>query len=281
MPSRLARLALALLPIVVIGEDQAPRQAPAYAAASIVNLASGAQGELAPNTLVAVYGEGLAYVSRAREDSDLVGGRLPTVLPSTGVTVIVSGVLASIEYVSPTVVTFLVPPNLTAGPATVTVARNALAGPTVKVRLNSTAPALFLYQDGLVLARHADSGEWVTLDAPAAPGETVILYATGLGVTSPPQLYRRMPLAEAPLAQSAALSVVLGGTVLDRGAVLYAGIAPGYPGVYEVRVRLPANTGENPTIALELDGRSTAAGVALAVQAAPLQPPAAVMRNTR
>jgi len=65
---------------------------------------------------------------------------------------------------------------------------------------------------------------------PAAPGEYVEIYATGLG-----------PGGEAaPLPE-----VAIGGTPAE---VTYSGASPGYPGVSQVNVRIPADapTGEQP-----------------------------------
>ena len=281
MPFRLARLALALLPIVIIAAEPASRQAPAYTAASIVNLASGLPGPIAPGTLVAIYGTDLALVARARQDNDLVGDQLPTVLPSTGVTVKVNGVLATIEYVSPTVVTFLVPVYLTPGPATITLARNALTGPAVKVQLQSLAPELFLYSDGVVLGRHLESGEWITEENPAVPGEAIVLYATGLGTTSPPQVYRRMPREPADLARLDQLSVSLGALTLPAEDLMYAGIMPGYPGVYEIRLRVPPDAEANPAVVLDLSGLRNSQEATLWLNRPPTQPPVAIMRNTK
>ncbi|MGC4048654.1 MAG: hypothetical protein QM757_03890 [Paludibaculum sp.] len=85
----------------------------------------------------------------------------PYQLSGTGVVVKVGGLLAPVEYISPEVVTFLVPSELRAGPVNVVLTYNFLSGPTIRVQLLPAAPAWFLMETGFVLARHSDSMEWV------------------------------------------------------------------------------------------------------------------------
>ncbi len=100
--------------------------------------------------------------------------------------------------------------------------------------------------------------------APARPGEYVALYMTGLGQTNP-------PLAPGALARTAsptawAVSVVLDGTQLAASDMLYAGAAPGFAGLYQVNIHVPASArdGDLP-ISLAIDGVSTPPGAFLTV----------------
>lgn len=273
--------ALVALPLAVAAEELPGRQALAYTATSIVNLANGQPGDLAPNTLAAVYGSGFSTRSRARLDSDVAGDQLPIVLPGTGVTVNVNGLLAPIEYVAPDVVIFLVPSELQSGPAVIVVTRNAESGPAIDVELRPRAPAFFLYEDGQILARHTDTMEWVTKDAPARPGETVILYAGGLGVTTPLLAYRRMPAERLLVERASEWRVSIDGVELPAAAVEGPELMPGFPGLYEVRFRLPANVGLSPEIRLRLDDGQTQAGLHLPVSPEPLEPAPVLLRTTK
>jgi uncharacterized protein (TIGR03437 family) len=220
-----------------------------------VNLASGRAGDLAPNTLAAIYGRELSAGTRARAEADLQAGLLPYVLPGTGVTVKVNGLLAGVEYASPEVVVFVVPAELLPGPAQVILARNALSGPVVRVELLAAAPALMIYEGGWVLARHAGDLSWVTSEAPTRPGEEVVLYATGLGPTVPPQMNRRVVSERSEIEGLSGLRVVVGEEVLDPSQVVYAGVTPGMAGLYEIRLVLPRSTGEDPGIGIQLGDR--------------------------
>ena len=104
-----------LLSLVTLLLAVALQAAPSYSAASIVNAADNLAGPLAPNTIATIYGTGLAYGTKWLTPDDIRGGVLPTVLPGTGVRILVGGVLANLYYVSPLQINFLVPPNLLPG----------------------------------------------------------------------------------------------------------------------------------------------------------------------
>lgn len=270
--------ALAILACAVTARSQSQRPAPSYTADSIVNLASGERGYLAPNTLAAICGRNLAPYSRVRVDSDLQGNYLPFQLPGSGVTVKVSGLLAPVEYISPDVVTFIVPSELRPGPVTIVLTYNGLNGPTVRLQLAAAAPAWFQHDTGWVLARHRESMEWVDETNPARPGEAVILYLGGLGDTQPVLPYREFPRDPVPLAAAPRLS--FDGVVVEAERILYAGLMPNFPGVYEVDVVLPEEVARDPAVRLEVPGGFTATGTRLRFTPPP-QPDAAPVRSTR
>ncbi len=263
-------LALALLPVAIPARDPDSRQAPAYSAASIVNLASGRMADLAPNTLAVIYGDQLASTTRSRQDSDLQGVILPYVLSGTGVTVKVNGLLAGIEYVSPDAVVFIVPPELDPGPALIVLTRNALNGPSVLTELKPTAPALIPFENGRPLARAGSNLEWITAARPLAPGDEVILYGTGLGPTIPPQTNRRV--ASAPAAIQDALRIQLDGADLDPRCLSYAGVSQGVAGIYEIRFTLPPFYQPDPEVRLFIGEQGTQPGLRLYTQPPPPPP---------
>jgi uncharacterized protein (TIGR03437 family) len=221
------------------GEETAPRQAPAYSADSIIHLATGMPGPFAPNTLAAIQGKDLSFVTRAREDWGSAGGQLPISLPGAPVSVLVGGIPATLEYVSPTQVTFVVPPFAGKGLVEVALVRNGVVGTKVKVPLRPVAAELFELEQGWALARHAESGEWVTGENPLVPGEEAVLYATGLGQTIPAIVYRVNPEEPAEIAGRQEFRVLLNETELDPAGVTYVGVMVGFPGIYEIRIRVP------------------------------------------
>lgn len=274
-----ARAALACLAAVLSASPPpGERQAPSYSAASVVNLASGRAGDLAPNTLAAVYGDDLASTTRARTDADLQNGILPSVLPGAGVTVKVNGLLAALEYASPAVVVFVVPPELLPGPAQIVVTRNALNGPTVKFQLKDIAPALLPLEQGRLLARRASDNVWITAQNPAAPGQEIILFATGLGPTLPPQTNRKVAPERSAIALESDLSVLIDGSPLPRASILYAGVSPGTAAIYEIRILLPQSLASAPEIQISLGGQTTESGAFLHFLSEP-QPAAPAPRS--
>ena len=260
MKSILAALALA----ACLCAQQA--NAPDYTAAGIVNGASFAPG-LAPNAIISIFGTNLSWDTHALEAIDLAGGVMPTSMAN--VEVYFEGWPAYLYYVSPTQINLLVPSDLLAGTFQFWVDRQGTRGPIVTVTLQDTAPAMFLISPGVVIATHLD---WsvVSIAAPAAAGEIITLWATGLGNTDP-ELEDGVlaPLPPAPLqwiSQLNQFTVWINGVALDSSAILFAGVAPGFAGLYQVDVRLPDPLPANPEIQMGLDGAMSPAGLILPAQ---------------
>jgi uncharacterized protein (TIGR03437 family) len=93
----------------------------------------------------------------------------------------------------------------------------------------------------------------------------VVLYATGLGATVPPAIYGQLPMAAASLAPGANLKIFLNGVAVDDSAIIYAGAAPGFAGLYQINVTLPGKVGTNPEIKLVMGKAASIAGVHLPV----------------
>ncbi len=127
------------------------RDAPAYATASIVNSASNQGDQFAPNTLITIYGANLAYVSKAVAPADIQGGKLPTILPGTGVTVYINRIRTQIYYVSPNQINILVPSDFRPGKATLEIALDGVWGPAAAIELKAAAPALFEWDNACLL----------------------------------------------------------------------------------------------------------------------------------
>jgi uncharacterized protein (TIGR03437 family) len=262
-------LALLLLGLMVarcgLGADAPkPRDAPIYSAASIVNAADNKSGALAPNTLGTIYGLNLAYGTAALTQSDIQGGVLPIVLGDSETQVFVSNYPADLYYVSPTQINFLVPPNLLPLPVEVYVVIDGLMGPAIPLTLAPAAPGLFQMDLQDAVATLAD-GSVLTPSSPAKPGDIVVLYATGLGETTPPAIYGQLPTAAAPLIAGANLEVLLNGVAVESSAIEYAGVAPGFAGLYQINLTLPKSVKASPEIQLRLDGATSIPKVYLPV----------------
>ncbi|MEP7363248.1 MAG: hypothetical protein ABI972_08330 [Acidobacteriota bacterium] len=243
---------------------------PAYTASSIVNSASGVSAVLVPNGLATVYGTNLSSLTQAIAPNDVQDGKLPFTLNGTGVSVLVGGLRAHILYVSPSQVNFLVPSLLTPGPAMVEVVRSGASGGPVRVLLAGAMPGLFLLKPGVAVATHAD-GTVIADAAPASPGEIVVLYATGLGETIPKVEYGRVAPAAAWVVKRDDFHVVLDGrTVID--GIFYAGVTPGFGGLYQVNLKLPDWAGPNPEVRIYCGDASSPAGVRLPVATGPAVP---------
>ena len=95
--------------------------------------------------------------------------------------------------------------------------------------------------------------------APAYPGETITIYATGLGLTSPAFAAGQLPPG---VMQVSNMSVSMDGTPIDSSAIQYAGVAPLNAGLYQLNVLLPASlTNGDHSIGMTVSGHSLPAGL--------------------
>jgi uncharacterized protein (TIGR03437 family) len=219
----------------LLGSIQAP---PAVTSAGIVNGAS-FQAPLAPNTWASIIGGALATTSRAWAATDISGANLPTLID--GITVTVNGAPAAISYVGPSQIDFLVPVTATVGSAQVQVTNNDQISAAPTVTLLPAAPAFFwLTGNKYIVATHADGAIAgpTTLIAgvttPVSPGETIVLYGTGFGVTSPAAPNNATFVA--PLSLAALPTITIGGTT---ATVTYGGLIE--PGVFQLNVVVPVS----------------------------------------
>jgi uncharacterized protein (TIGR03437 family) len=222
-------------------------EAPCFTAASIANSASNLAGPYSTNSFLTIYGINLSNVTKAIGPSDIGGGKLPWELSGTDVNVLIGGISAYIYYISPNQVDVLIPSLLTPGLVTVQLENRSLYGPPVDITLAAAAPTLFQADATTVIATHGN-GPLVTADSPAAPGEIVVLYATGLGETAPAAICGWLPELAAPLEDLIDFEVLLNGSAVDPKLILYAGQTPGFAALFQINLQLPANSPQNPEI---------------------------------
>jgi len=112
---------------------------PLSAQVAVVSAAS-YQSIVAPNSLAALFGNGLSIdTATAQLDSS---GQLPTTL--AGVTVKINGTAAGLLYVAPSQINLLMPANTDTGTAAVVVQSSSLATQfTGSVEVRNVAPAIF------------------------------------------------------------------------------------------------------------------------------------------
>ena len=236
---------------------------PNYSAETIVNAATQTVEALAPNAIATLYGTNLSYTTRAVSSSDLAGGALPTTLD--GVAVWVNAIPSGLFFVSPTQINFLVPYDLIAGKASVIVARQAIAGPSVKIQLNNTSPGFFLWNGNNAVAVHLN-GQLISPVNPATAGEIIVLYAGGLGRTTPNTTSGKLATNAATIYYVSQLQILLNGVPIPPASVLYAGLTPGFAGLYQINLKLPTELPADPEIRIAIGPQVSPASVQLFVQ---------------
>jgi uncharacterized protein (TIGR03437 family) len=254
--------ALSLLAALTFGLPLFPQSstAPSYSAAGIVNSATNTAGALAPNTIATIYGVNLSYGTAGLST---LAGYLPQELAN--VRVIVAGQIAYLYYVSPQQINFLIPDNVLPGNMDLVVARQGTAGPQVQIAVNAAGPGLFEWELGMIASTHAD-GSIITQANPAQPGETVVVYGTGLGLTNPDVGGGEISMIPAQIVQLNDFHLSVAGTALASTSVDYVGVTPGTPGLYQVNFKLPGQVTSNPEIRIAIGDQSSPSGLRLPVQ---------------
>jgi uncharacterized protein (TIGR03437 family) len=241
--------------------EEAKNLAPSFSPDSIVNSANGSPASLTPNVLATLTGANLAFSTASVSLDDIGAGALPTRLG--GVSVIVDGIFASLLSVSPTQVNFLIPSSVLAGETDIALVRDGTATQTTQITLLDAAPALFLVDTGIA-ATHGD-GSLISPDSPAQPGEEIVIYGAGFGRTSPRQIDGAIPRMPAQITLLDQLQVLLDGQAVPAENVLYAGITPGHPGLYQINLRLPPDIGASPEVRVAIGDQMSQSSLHLQV----------------
>jgi len=200
----------------------------------VANSASGDVGWIAPGGLASVYGLGLAGGT-----ASATGFPLPASLAGTSVTV--GGYSAPILYASPGQVNFQVPFEVPPGNAVFTVFVNGSAVTSGSLTVSATAPGVFMMNGGQAAVVN-QNGSVNSLGSPAPAGSVVSVYVTGLGTVSP-QIGSGESAPAGPISYTNATVTVTVGTA--AGQLQFAGLAPGFAGLYQVNFVVPSlSTGQ-------------------------------------
>jgi uncharacterized protein (TIGR03437 family) len=194
----------------------------------------------APGELVNLYGNfGV---------STQVNGALPVPTKLGGVQVFVNGLAAPVHLVSQNQISALIPFEISGDSfATFQVVVNGSKSNLVTVYAGNSAPGIYTSTEngvGDAAILHSDYS-LVTNSSPAVPGETVLMYLTGLGAVTP-QLADGVAAPSSPLSVSVEAADTL--VALDDGVdplavvdISFAGLAPGFAGLYQVNFTVPAS----------------------------------------
>jgi uncharacterized protein (TIGR03437 family) len=240
--------------------------APAITQGGIVSGAS-YQAGIVPNSWITIYGTNLSPVTDTWANA-VVNGNLPQSLDKVSVSV--GGQPAYVEYVSPTQINVLAP-NVSPGNVEVTVTNpNGTSAPVTAVALASE-PAFFQWGNYAVATRTdyslaVKNGTFSGVTTvPAKPGDTIILWGTGFGPTTP-----AAPTGVVVPSTTSYLTGTVTVTVGGVAASVYgnaAALTSGDTGLYQVAIQIPATLadGDYPVIAT-VSGAQSPSTVLITVQ---------------
>jgi uncharacterized protein (TIGR03437 family) len=218
-----------------------------------------------PGELVSLYGT-FGVSSQAAKTLPI-----PTTLG--GVQVLVNGQPAPVYFVSQSQIAALIPYEIAGDSfATFQVVVGGSKSNSVTVYVGNTAPGIYSLNEsgigpGAIL--HANYTE-VNDKSPAQPGETVIMFMSGLGPVTP-------GVADGAAASSSPVSISLesndilvvlndGVDPLELANVLFAGLAPFYAGLYQVNFTLPSSGLSNGEVSIgfqTIEGLNTMASISV------------------
>ena len=247
---------------------------------AVVNAAT-LQGTMAASTYVAIGGTNLSTTNPGRTwaTADFTANgngtfNIPTSLDGTTVTV--GGVAAYVEYVSPGQVNIITPATSATGNGVpVVVSVNGQPSAAFSITLQNLAPSFFAWSPSTadfgkyLVAQHSANytnvgkvglfpGTPANFTTPAAPGETIILYGTGFGQTSP-LFTPGIEYTTTNYSLSPTPTATLGGI---SAPVIFAGVVATLSDVYQFDITIPlsAPAGDLPLI-VNVNGTTSASGL--------------------
>lgn len=205
-----------------------------------------------------------------------MAGSVPLPTSLSGVSVLINGVAAPLFFVSPSQINFQFPwEALGQAQMTITVTASGLTSPPQTVAMTPLAPAIFSINQqgkgqGAILI--SASGEMAApagsvpgrAARPARRGEYISIYCTGLGAVSNPPANGAAAAASLLSSTTTPATVTIGG---QPARVDFAGLAPGFVGLYQVNAEVPTNAaaGDAVPVVISIGGASSNT-VTIAVQ---------------
>jgi trimeric autotransporter adhesin len=229
-------------------------QTPAVASGGVVNAASFGRG-LSPGALATIFGSNFTGVNLSA-----TAATLPLGSDLGGVSVLVNGVAAPVLYENSGQINFQIPWETKAGTATLTVSTNGYASSQVNITVLPAAPGLFFNGSRAIVENSNFSLN--SSGNPAAAGSTIMAYLTGAGAVSN-QPADGAAAASNPLSDvSSAVAATIGG---KAASVSFAGLAPGFVGLWQVNITVPSGltSGDQPLVVTAAGQSSNSANISV------------------
>jgi uncharacterized protein (TIGR03437 family) len=215
---------------------------------------------ISPGTLFIITGKNLASVPvssiTALQSSASPG--IPTTLNGAQITVTVGSYTAhpGMYYAGATQIAAVLPSATPAGTGSITVSYGGATSNAQSITVVASALGLDTYYgtgSGLGVATDAVTGALITYTNSAKPGESLVLWGSGLGADTADS---DTTFTTSPHAVNVPITIYIGGVAVTPG---YAG-SSGYPGLNQINVTLPSNvpTGCGVSVVAQTGSGSTA-----------------------
>jgi uncharacterized protein (TIGR03437 family) len=280
-----------------------PITIPIFGISAIVSNASyGSSGTTAPGTIVSLYGNGFGTTSQSTGFPATTFQGVSVTFNGTPAPLFALSVTPSTTSppsLGASQINLLVPYELpTTGVVQVAVKTASATSPNFALNMAAGAPGIYYIQDPSTLTRfnilaQFNQTAWLNMPAsmaaalnkanpafpglyqastsplsecgqPAAPGDYLVLYVTGLGLATPNGTPNGKPLTTgnvAPADGSVLYETVATPTVTVGGfpvTPVFSGIAPGFSGLYQIDFQVPTGvTGDDVPLVLGISGSAT------------------------
>jgi uncharacterized protein (TIGR03437 family) len=253
---------------------------PKIAANGIVNGASFASdAPAAPGAIVSIFGDN--FIAQLAVPS---GDPLPVSLQ--GVSVTFSGIPAPIFFVAPGQINVQVPFGVSGPAATVVVTTPAGTSNSETINIAPASPAVFttsqngsgqgvvVFGNTATIVGPIKTGtDW----RPAKTGDTITIYANGLGAVNPPindgwnscdKSICAPDLSNLTLRYTNVRPVVkIGGVTVPDNLILFSGFAPQFAGLYQINLTIPDGITPSNQVPVSVQmGSITSSAVSIAMQ---------------
>ncbi|MDP8982702.1 MAG: hypothetical protein M3O35_19160 [Acidobacteriota bacterium] len=213
-------------------QTQAPDTPPVVPMNAVANAASGTL-QVSPGTIISVYGTKLAT-------GVAVAGNLPLPTNLLNSSVNIAGSNVPLIFVSDGQVNAIVPYGISVNTdhQVAVIRGSSLSGPQ-HLTVGPTSPGIFTTsQTGKGQGIIVDiANNIVDQNHPVRAGDAIVIYCTGLGEVSPP-VPNGKPAPPSPLSSAVnPVTVNIGGVTVNP---FFAGLTPGFPGLYQVNAIVPA-----------------------------------------
>ena len=228
---------------------------------------------LGPGTIGTLFG---VFLSGTTANADT----LPLPTNMSGVKVLVNGIEAPLFFTTYSQINFQMPFEIAPGPVTIQVMRDAVMSAPISATVGVRSPGIFRIGVGEYgIVTNFTQGNFpyppevgAALGVAAAPAngnDALVIWCTGLGGVTP-AVATGQAASGSPLSISDATpQVTLGiGVFGPRLTPFFVGMAPGFVGLFQVNVILPANVGTNlrTPLSLQFSDGSASNIVEIAVQ---------------
>ncbi|HTB20733.1 MAG TPA: IPT/TIG domain-containing protein [Bryobacteraceae bacterium] len=253
-----------VIPVQLVVAAQGP---PIASAGGVVNNGTFASGEpLAQGDIAAVFGDQLSF------DAPQGAASLPLLTTLNNVQVLVNGKAAPVYYVSSSQINFEIPIDAATGDGTVQIVRNGTQGNLIYVDINAQVPRFIVYNGGYGIMTTPAGALTGIPSNPVKVGDTIVIYALGLGPTSPvvpsgTASPSAPNLANVPGTTQVCFGVETPFFQAPCAKPTFSGLSPNFVGLYQIDVVIPAGVQSgNSIMTLLLVDNVESTPVQLAVQ---------------